>query len=223
MEKLQCFELWQTEQYNSSRYSMEFARKIAKEIDKDIINYIDAGSYGSAYRIDGYKVMKVTTDISEAMTAYSLIGENTNNIVKYFDVYELVDSTLKKPTYVIIMEYLITLLEYSDAVKIFFDYFAANHIKIDFFRDNIFSQKTIDNFKNLYFVEVGSHITEKEVDNNINKLKNVAIEVRAYNIYPVDVHSGNLGFRIIDEDLIYFDVGNNENYEKVELKKIILN
>lgn len=86
MKKMYCFEEWQTSQITSSRYNMEFVRNVARKFNRDIINYIDTGSYGSAYRIDGYKVMKITTDEREAFTANKLIGEKTKNIVRYYEV-----------------------------------------------------------------------------------------------------------------------------------------
>ena len=167
--------------------------------------------------------MKITTDKREAFTANMLIGENTNNIVKYYEVYELVSSELKKPTYVLIMEYLITLVEYSEAVRDFFDYFAVNYNQEDFFKYNEFHPSYINYFKTKYFDECKICLTEKQVDSYIEKLKHIAIETKKYNIYPVDVHSGNIGFRVVNEELIYFDVGINENYTEIELKKIIVN
>jgi len=222
MEKSHCFEYWQTQQHTSSRYTMEFARKIAKKINRDFINYIDTGSYGSAYRIDGYKVMKITTDEREAFTANRLIGKDTNNIVEHYEVYQLECSDIEKPTYVIIMEFLITLDEYSKNIRDFFDYFSANYNFEDFFKYNDFSTQSIKYFKNKYFKECDNCILDNQVDENVEKLKKIAIDTKRHNIYPVDVHSGNLGFRIVGADLIYFDVGVNDNFSKVNLKKIVL-
>ncbi len=222
MERLCCFESWQIQKKNVINYKINFVRNIAKKINRDIINYIETGSYGSAYRIDGYNVMKITTDKREAFTAYSLIGENTKNIVKYYEVYELESSKLTVPTYVLIMEFLITLLEYGENVREFFDYFSANYNQEDFFKYNEFSPTYLRYFKGEYFKNCENCLSEEQVDESIEKLKNIAIDTKKYNIYPVDVHSGNVGFRIINGDLIYFDVGINENYDEVELKKIIL-
>ena len=38
-----CFEEWQVEQIASSRYSMVFARNVARKIGRDIMNYIKWG------------------------------------------------------------------------------------------------------------------------------------------------------------------------------------
>lgn len=222
MKKMFCFEEWQTYQITSSRYSMVFARNVASKINRDVINYIDAGSYGSAYRIDGYKVMKITTDEREAFTANRLIGENTENLVRYYEVYELESLKITKPTYVIIMEFLITLFEYPQNVRDFFDYFSVKYNQEDFFKYNNFIDSEIIKFKDNYFEECSNCLTEKQVFENIEKLKKIAIDTKKYNIYPVDAHSGNFGFRIIDKDLIYFDVGVNKNYTKTKLEKIIL-
>jgi len=222
MEKLYLFEDWQTKQHISSRYTMEFARKVAKKLNLDIISYIETGTYGSAYKVDGYKVMKITTDQSEAFTAYNLIGENTKHIVKYYEVYELISSELIKPTYVIIMEYLITLLEYSENVRAFFDYFSAEVNFESFFKKDTFNTPQVEYFKSKYFKNCNNCLSEEEVDKYIDKLKEIVKDTMKYDIYPVDIHSGNLGFRVIDEDLIYFDVGVNENYTEVDLKKIVL-
>jgi len=220
MRKSQQFEEWQIQQKTSSVYTMTFARNVAKKINRDIISYLDSGSYGSAYKVNGYKVMKITTDEHEAFTANNLIGENTRNIVKYNEVYKLSHKKLTKPTYVIIMEYLITLFEYDKNVRDFYDYFS---VKVDFeffFKCGNFDQHQIDIFKFNYFKDCKKCLTEEQVDFNLKKLNDIAKESRKYNIFPVDVHSGNLGFRIIDGDLIYFDVGINENYMKSELPKI---
>lgn len=135
---------------------------------------------------------------------------------------KLESSILEKPTYVIIMEFLITLFEYAQNIRDFFDYFSANYDQEDFFKYNEFLPSSLKYFKDKYFKECRNCITENQFDENIEKLKKIAIDTKKYDIYPVDVHSGNLGFRIINQDLIYFDVGVNENYTKTELEKIVL-
>lgn len=205
-------------------FDMAFARKVASKLNREIITYLDSGSYGSAYRIDSYQVMKITTDKNEAQTANTLVGKNNKYIVNYFHVYELKSNVIETPIYLLIMEYLISLkdnLSYLTLRK-FLDFFAFNYkYKEEFFIHNNFNNKYLEHFIEDYFNQCKDDCLERsEIENNIEKLKKIAIETKQYNIYPVDVHSGNLGFRVVDGDLIYFDLGNNKNYIETEIKKI---
>lgn len=221
MEKLLMFNEWFVNKKTIQRglFDIKFARLISDKINKEIITHLDDGSYGSAFKISGYKVMKITTDEKEAYTANMLIGENTNYLVKYDAVYEIVGSNINTPSYVLIMEYLLPIK--NNKLKDFLNCFAFNYeYQYEFFNQNKFDDDHIEEFIKMYENECEDCIYRFEIFDILEHLKNIAIETKKYNIFPVDIHSGNLGFRSVENDLIYFDLGDNKNYIKKELKKI---
>lgn len=197
---------------------MEFARKIADKLGYEVINYIDFGTFGSAFKITKFKVLKLTTDIREVYTAKMLMDKKTEHIVNYYDVKKIESPFLKTELYAIVMDYVFSLKDGNKKNKFFFDFLDQNFT--DFEKD-IFDQNLINNIVDKY--KKGSDIiSDKQIEKNLKELKQLALEAKELGIYPLDIHSGNLGYKFVDSKLLYFDVGVNTNYKIVPIEKIII-
>ena len=66
----------------------------------------DQGFYGAAYDIGNGKVLKITTDRTEAINSNKLIGKKTEHLAEIYDVKTI--KQYKEPYYVIVLELLRT-------------------------------------------------------------------------------------------------------------------
>lgn len=82
------------------------------------------GQMGVAFKIDGNKVLKVTTDKSEALTSFGIKGKSLKHVVKVFEVFKFDEAVMKstEPLYGIVTE---TLTPLSPAEVQEFDYVSA--------------------------------------------------------------------------------------------------
>jgi len=203
---------------------IEFARKIANKLDYELINYIDSGSYGAAFKISKFRVLKLTTDVSEVYTAKMLIDKKPEHIVNYYDVKKIECIYLDTDLWVLIMDYVFSVRDGDPKNKLFFEFFNFNFGEKEDFYKNIFNedyiQQFIEKYKN-YSKE--NSISDSKISKNFQELKKLSIEADDLGIYPLDVHSGNLGYKFVDTNLVYFDVGVNKNYKIVPIEKIIIN
>lgn len=62
---------------------------IAEKLGEKLVRTLGTGSYGIAYLTESGKVLKITTDEWEALTAKFLMDKNISGIVKYYKVVEI--------------------------------------------------------------------------------------------------------------------------------------
>jgi len=67
---------------------IELKRIFKKKVDVDTIKYLNNGSYGMAFDA-GDKVIKITTDATEAEIAEKLIKKKYKNCVRYYEVVHI--------------------------------------------------------------------------------------------------------------------------------------
>ena len=202
---------------------IQFARKVANEMGYELISYLDCGSYGSAYKITGHRVLKITTDINEVHTVKKILEDhnNYNYIAKYYEVKKIESVyLLTKDVYAIIMDYLFVLTDQKTCC--FFDYFLNNFdYSEQFFKENLFDSGVIQDRVNYYKSNnLRNLLCESNINKYIDNLKKIASDVKRSGIYPVDIHSGNLGSKYIDDYLVYFDLGANKNYTITSIETI---
>ena len=65
-------------------------------------------------------------------------------------------------------------------------------------------------------------LDDSKIQQYIYNLKCIAYDTKMLGIYPIDIHSGNLGSKVVDGDLIYFDIGANKNYSVEPIDSIII-
>lgn len=63
--------------------------KLASKLGIKKYSPLDSGTQGYAYYIPGNKVLKITTDASEAAESFKIKGKNLKHLVKVYDVYAL--------------------------------------------------------------------------------------------------------------------------------------
>ena len=180
--------------------------------NKDI-KFLSSGRYGNAYRI-GDKVLKITTDKTEANSISSLISSNINNdsIVKYYSInrYKLG----KEFVYVILMDYLKPIMDYI-----------SNNGYYNFI--NLILDIIYDNWNDMSISKFNEHI-EKEY--SIDRLPKLAKDIiskfwKLYNDLKhlkkcPDLHYNNLG---IDKNgnIVMFDFTDFRRMKKFDAPNII--
>lgn len=215
---------YQHSKINLERYNLiEFARKIANELGYELISYLDSGGYGAAYKITRFRVLKLTTDIREVYTAKMLMNKNTNFIINYYDVKKIESKYLQSELYSLIMDFVFCVKDGEQRNRIFYDYFGFNYPdKKAFFLRNDFSDVSL--FLEKYNSDKSIlHLPKELIQKNILDLQNLAIETKKIGIYPIDIHSGNVGYKYLDKSFVYFDVGINQNYTVLPIGKLIIN
>lgn len=79
----------------------DFMDKIFEKLGITSYKHLGSGLFGHAYDIGGNKVLKVTTDNTEAINSKKLIGKNLKHIANIYSVKSL---NLEKQYYIIILE-----------------------------------------------------------------------------------------------------------------------
>jgi len=177
---------------------------IANQLGEELLQYknIGSGQFGTAFMLKSGKVLKLTSDMLEAMTAYYLSDKNTEFVVNYYDVRRIVGSK-DKNLYVIIMDY-------AEPVKM------SEKEKYLWYLDEKYLDCDVDEFiKNMNY-------PWKITENVISYLKHfwynmigMLQELKELGIKNADIHSDNLG--MINGKMILFDV--TGLYHRNEFKK----
>lgn len=190
--------------------------KIELEDICDILNinddpkFISSGKYGNAYKI-GNKVLKITTDLMEAKSIYSIVNSknNNNSIVKYYSInrYKL----RGKFVYIIIMDYVETITNYLNKYKYKKEYIELISDCIDIIlSNNIRSKEDINNELNDYgWIKYNNFF----IDKIWNLFKNIK------NIKDLDIHIDNIGIK--NGEFILFDYREYCQLNKFDSPEII--
>ena len=182
----------------------DFINKILKSLKyKPVDKYYElgSGSMGKAYSIDNNKVLKLTTDKSEAKGSNKLIGKKLKYMVNYYNVIKLTSNKIDLPPnlYVIIMDYVETDFLYFQQM---FDDFSSvlskelganfmDQMKKDIKHKN---DKALEYYKNI----IDNHSNEDEGDNAMELytfMIDLYTELNKYNLDFTDLHEGNMGIR----------------------------
>ena len=196
-----------------------------KPVDKKY--QLGSGSMGNAYLIDnGRKVLKLTTDISEAKATNKIVGKNMKYVVNYYSVIKLVSKIIKLPIniYATIMDnvetdYLYFASMFDDMNKVMHPIEGVNYnyqMKKDIKYKNV---KALEYYKNI----IDNHDNEEE-GNNAMELYTFMIdlysELSKYGIDFEDLHEGNMGIR--NGNWVAFDLrgkGGLKVKKRLELKE----
>jgi hypothetical protein len=193
------------------------AKKIAELRGYTQLNYLGGGNFGAAYDIGDNKVLKITTDKSEAVENLNLKGKTLKYIAEPYEVLKINNkSGNDKELYGIILEKLKTDGEKFNRIRKRLD-FAFNKILnlnfgdvIDYYVNNndIFGDIT-DKKKNLidkYFIK------NPEDANYFNGLLKIGDEAKRYGVESMDyMNPDNIGYKK-DGSMGFFDVGFGNYY-----------
>jgi len=200
----------------------DIASKIARKLGVGNASYIDAGTNGVAYDIGNDRVLKITTDKSEANENIKLIGKKLKYIAEPYAVYVITSRTQNAPeVYAIVLEKLNTDLD---------------EFKRMFHRLEIaFEQLLGVNFSDVVEAYLYGHRFETNVD--INKtdryfvknpqdanfffnIVNIAKEAEKYGIESIDYYNPkNLGYKK-DGVIAFFDIGGGNVNSEPEAQEI---
>src|ERR1035437_4627852 len=192
-----------------------FERKTADEIANKIVqlnqykqaNYYNKGTYGYAYDIGNDKIMKITSDKSEAIESQKIKGKILKHLADVYDVYEIKpkEGSIIPESYVIIMEKLKINESYFDRMIVRLDYAFENILGIDF-------NHIIDDYISGEYEDKG-YMIDKYLTKNLEDSKfyygllSIADEARQYGIESMDyINTSNLGYKK-NGNLGFFDMG----------------
>jgi hypothetical protein len=190
--------------------------------------YISGGGFGHAYDIGDEKVLKVTTDKTEAIENLELLDKNPEYIAKPYAVYQVDSKTIPVQMYVIILEKLRTDKEYFSrmfkrlnyAMKLIFN----NKYRNDF--ADVLIEITNQELNNSDYEMIDKYMKQNPEDSKFyNGMLNIINEIIKYGIESRDFTSANnLGYKN-NGNLAYFDVGFGNPYttSQVEPQRIEVN
>jgi len=181
----------------------ENAKKIAKQLGYNSVKYIGQGNFGLAYDVGDGKILKITTDKSEAANANRLRKKPiTKHIINYYDV-RAINNPRNRDYYSIVMDAVTPLnnqnyrLFYADIYRRFLDPNLSDKKVFDHVFEYLERYETED-----YFDECLNFYKKKLAPQRQSILK----EFKKYGIPTNDAHSSNVGFD--DEgNFVYFDIG----------------
>lgn len=167
---------------------VELKDRFKKFVDVDTIEYLKDGSFGMAFSA-GDKVIKITTNQNEYLTAMSLIGRKLKGCVKYYDVYPIE----KYKVIAILMDKADNLTKDEEDILDMFDQWT----------DPVNRRNNIDDILN-GLVMTGTEITMTKLKWYLKKYEELVSTLEDQDISTRDLHSGNIGW--IKGKLVHFDI-----------------
>jgi 8-oxo-dGTP pyrophosphatase MutT (NUDIX family) len=187
-----------------------FINKVFKLYGINTYNLIGGGSFGLAYDIGDNKIMKITTDKTEAVNSKKIINKKNKYLSNIYDVKTVKFKFLgdEKKYYIIILEKLKTDNQIKYMFKRLKTFFRQNELPyskefIEFldyykvYKDNTTASKI---YHEIY-------LYDKKLALFFNDLLGIITELHTYGIESDDfINTDNLGFKP-DGKLGYFDIG----------------
>jgi hypothetical protein len=190
------------------------AIKVAQQKNLGKPNYVAHGKHGYAYNIGGNKILKITTDISEAVESKKILGRKNTYIANIYGVYQINYDVNNKIYYAILEEKLKTDLNHFklltdnlnklfkhlfdlDYADIIYDYYIKNRQEYDsYFKPEI--DEKLKKFQTTY--------------EYYNNLLAIADEIKNNYIDSSDFLTlANLGYKP-NGVIGFFDIGYGEGY-----------
>lgn len=202
----------------------DIAIKISKKLGLNIGKLLDSGFFGVAFDIGGDKVLKITTDKSEAYETSRLVGEKLNYIAEPYNVFRIVSNEIDIPDmYGIILEKLkpVNVSNIKNIMKNLDKYF-KEHIGDGL--ANIILDYIIG-----YIDETDKEIVDKiltrgdDISNYLESILKISREAKNYGVESVDyINPLNLGYKK-NGNLGFFDVGFGNGFAEPSVPSIEIN
>lgn len=182
-------------------YINKHINNIAKQLGYGSTKYVGSGNFGLVYDVGDGKLLKITTDRSEAINANKLRQKPmTKHIINYYDVRRIKNPKDEK-YYSIVMDKVSPLNSdysfYSGIFKIFLNPDISDKDTFDYVFDYLERYKSEEEFDKLL-----SFYKTKLQPQRQSILK----EFKKYGVPVLDAHSNNVGFDI-DGNFVFFDIG----------------
>jgi hypothetical protein len=208
---------------NEELNNREIAQKIAFELGEEIVDYLGAGAWGKAFSTKSGKVLKLTSDSTEFIRAFTLSRTKyrTKYLINYYNVgkVESIITNLDfagdgtgKGQYYILMDQVFPV---SDREK---------RILSSIGDDLIYSVKNNNIISLKQFVSFVHGLDKKVAEKLYPHIINIAKELKKHHITFYDFHGGNVGWDKDRTKLVFFDIGGyteKVNYERNN-KKILI-
>ena len=191
--------------------------KISKKLGFKQAKYLNSGHWGNVYDIGlTYKLMKLTMDKNEAKTSFKLTGKNLNNVVKFYDVYQIdLSKYSSENLYVIIMDRVDFDKEENQNIDNELDnviqtYYYDNPQDSKFEDLNMMIKKLIKNpYLSDYSLDQYVKSLDRKYKNGIYEyyqfIMSLARELKEYGITYGDIRGENFGRK--NGKLVSFDMG----------------
>jgi len=206
-----------TKRIDISKTDLEdICNKLNLSFDK--LSFLSSGSFGNAYKI-GDKVLKITSDKSEAKTAYDITKNGQRKgIVNYYKV--AMYKVKNKYVYVIVMEYVRPLSNPSSEnidVSSSFNYYDFVWDVTEIMYNNWGKINSKEEF--LELVSATYELPNRTFGNVIlDRLFDLYQKVKKYKY--VDIHPHNLGIRK-DRSFVLFDFSEKKSVRKFDTPEIL--
>ena len=124
--------------------------KITNKLNVDNLKYLKSGEYGDAYNIGNDKILKLTTDRSEALESQKIKGKFNKHLADIYNVYEVnyTIAGVNKKIYAILLEYLdVDKNKFTNYIKNINEYFRekTDTIILDIIDDYHFNRNVYNN------------------------------------------------------------------------------
>lgn len=208
MKHIQLYEDW--DYYNTESLIElsipveEYVGKILNQLNIGYDNLKPIGEGGNGYAVDlmNGKVLKITTDKSEAHYSNLLKNINSDNLVKVFTVKRVVSQYHSGELYIILMEKLDTNL--VNSVKHIIDYLHKSNPITQRLNDK---QEVTDDMIYNFFKDKIISLTRDNILIIYKKWLDVYKECKRYDIPLDDLSSRNIGIRNdYPTDIVFFDI-----------------
>lgn len=183
------------------------ADKIATMVNLESPRFIGSGEHGFAFDVGGDKVLKITTDKTEAVEGLKVKGKNLKHLANTFGVYEVTSKTnsIGLPIFAIVGEKLATNKVYFDKMVGRLNYVFDKILGLDFYHvldDYVYGE--YDENK----VNIDKYLSKNPEDAKFYyNLLGIADEAHKFGIESVDYYNtSNLGYKK-DGSLGFFDMG----------------
>ena len=190
------------------------ANKIAQKRGYQKLDYLGSGLFGAAYDIGDGKVLKLTTDHTEANENIYLKGKDLKHIAEPYEVSKI-NVKDDKDIYIIVLEKLETdPSTYKKHIKLLDDFFEENIGRgfADIIGDYIHYgwDDSIETIEYKRFLK-----NNPETAEFFQGILNIADELKKHNVGSMDfVSYTNLGYKS-DGSLAFFDVGFGDYFQPV--------
>jgi hypothetical protein len=176
-----------------------FAKRVSEKLNLPEPKYLAEGFFGLAFVIDDKRILKITTDQSEALNAKKIIGKSNNFITNIFDVRGFTFNN--ENYYVIILEKVKTDFDYINGIiENLINWFSENYEK------DFVSWLTEGEFPDLEKLEIELYNDNKKLYKFFVNFVELKKELLLNNIKSSDfMNATNLGFR--GKDIVAFDLG----------------
>jgi hypothetical protein len=199
-----------------------YAKIIANDYNTEVVKKIGYGSYGIAYLLRNNKVLKITRDKREVISAIDAKRRNLDFVVEYYDIYKIaipgtedidykIDDVdyLKTNLYFLIQEYIKPLsrlernminriVKYSDTISIF-----RGH-----------SKKLTHRFWSSLPIEMKSYSYKYLASKYLKLIKKII----KTNLVGIDTNLNNVGWK--NDELYFYDISYQIDTREYKIEEV---